>query len=64
MSAALQQEKLVNMQALSEITGLPESTIQHSRMKHGLPAHRIGRHYYYYPSEVQLWIKQRKVAHK
>jgi excisionase family DNA binding protein len=62
--SALRKEKLLDMIGVSELTGLELRTIQNAKENLGLPFHKIGRHVYFYPSEVFKWIDQRKVVKK
>ena len=55
--------KLLSVEDLSDILGIPVNTLYQWRTKgYGPPGVRIGRHLRYRPDDVNAWLNEQAVA--
>jgi excisionase family DNA binding protein len=62
MGAVKRQEKLVDKNELSELTGLTARHIDALKDRGEIPFYKIGRLVRFYPSEIFKYLDQRRVS--
>lgn len=57
----MENETLVKIKAISQRLGINPQTVKRWATEEGLPAYKVGRDLYFYPSQVEAWLEGRKI---